>query len=113
MIEMLRCKIHRAKVTDAQLHYEGSITVSREMADAAGLFANQKVTVVNINNGERFDTYVILEDKPGVICLNGACARLACVGDLIIIMAYELVAVCAVKEHKPAVVFVDGDNRVV
>ena len=113
MIEMLKCKIHRATVTDANLHYEGSITISKEMANAAGLFANQKVTVVNINNGERFDTYVILEDKPGVICLNGACARLVCVGDLVIVMAYVLVNEVEAGRHEPTVVFVDDGNRVV
>jgi len=112
MIEMLMSKIHRATVTDASLNYIGSITISREMTDLAGICENQRVTVANINNGIRFDTYVIITDTPGVICLNGATARLCCVGDLLIIMAYELVSKEKANDHKPIVVHVDANNRV-
>jgi len=112
MIEMLKAKIHRATVTDAALHYEGSITISKELVEAAGMYEHQKVSVVNINNGSRFETYVILSDEPGVICLNGACARLACVGDLVIIMAYGFVKEEDALFNKPKAVFVNADNRI-
>lgn len=112
MIEMLMSKIHRATVTGAELHYVGSITISRELADEAGIYEYQKVTIANINNGKRFDTYVIIAENPGVICLNGATARLSCVGDLVIIMAYELIEKKYAPEYKPKVVFVDTENRI-
>jgi aspartate 1-decarboxylase len=86
---MLKCKIHRATVTDANLNYVGSITVDEELMNAAGLFENEKVTIADIDNGERFDTYVIKGEKgKGDICLNGAAARLVHRGDKVIIMAY-------------------------
>ena len=113
MIEMLKSKIHRATVTDAALHYEGSITISKEMADSAGIFEYQKVTVVDINNGNRFETYVIIAEEPGIICLNGAAARMVCVGDLVIIMAYEVIDEKLAANHTPVIVHVDADNRIV
>jgi len=113
MIEMLMSKIHRATVTEADLNYVGSITISKEMTDRAGIFEYQKVTVANVNNGKRFDTYVIITQEPGVICLNGATARLCCVGDILIIMAYEYINKENANKHKPVVVHVDSENRVV
>jgi len=113
MIEMLKSKIHRATVTDANLNYEGSITISKELADSAHIYENQKVAVVNINNGNRFETYVIIAEESGVICLNGAAARLVCVGDLVIIMAYMFVDEKDARKHVPVVVQVDELNRVI
>lgn len=113
MIELLKCKIHRATVTDASLHYEGSISISKEIARAAGLYEYQKVTIADINNGNRFDTYVILVDEPKVICLNGAAARLVCVGDLIIIMAYEMVEESSAPSHKPTIVLMGEGNEII
>jgi len=113
MIEMLMSKIHRATVTEADLNYVGSITISKEMTDRAGIYEYQKVTVANVNNGNRFDTYVIITQEPGVICLNGATARLCCVGDLLIIMTYEHVNKEIANEHKPVVVHVDAENRII
>lgn len=112
MIEMLMSKIHRATVTEADLNYVGSITISKEMTDAAGIFEHQRVTVANVCNGNRFDTYVLITEKPNVICLNGATARLCCVGDLLIIMAYELVGKENASNHRPKIVHVDAENRV-
>ncbi|MCL2424705.1 MAG: aspartate 1-decarboxylase [Oscillospiraceae bacterium] len=112
MIEVLMSKIHRATVTEADLNYVGSITISKEMTDKAGIFEYQKVTVANVNSGNRFDTYVIVTEEPGVICLNGATARLCCVGDLLIIMAYETIDKKNAKDHKPVVVHVDAENQV-
>lgn len=112
MIEMLMSKIHRATVTAANLHYEGSITVSKELLNAAGMYAYQKVTVVDIDNGSRFETYIIETDEPGVICLNGACARLVYPGDKVIVMAYVLVDEKSAASHVPVVVHVGADNRV-
>ena len=88
MIEILQSKIHKAVVTDANINYEGSITISADLIKLVGLYEFQKVLVVDINNGQRFETYVIETADPNVICLNGAAARLVTVGDLVIIMAF-------------------------
>ncbi len=113
-LEMLYSKIHRATVTDANLNYVGSITIDKELIEAAHLRIGQKVEVVNINNGERFTTYVI-EGKAGQkdICLNGAAARKAHIGDKIIIIAYAHMNEVELETFKPTVVLVDETNAMV
>jgi len=111
---MLYSKIHRATVTDANLHYVGSITIDQKLMEEAGLLEGQKVDIVNINNGERFSTYVITgEPGSGEICLNGAAARKVAIGDKIIIIAYALMEIEEAKNYKPRVILVDEKNRVV
>lgn len=111
---MLKGKIHRASVTQAELDYVGSITIDTELMKAAGIIEYEKVQIVDINNGERFETYTIAGEKnSGVICLNGAAARRVQKGDKIIIMAYCGLTPDEAKEHKPKVVFVDDDNKIV
>lgn len=110
----MKSKIHRATVTEANLNYVGSITIDEKLMQAAGILENEKVQVVNINNGERFETYVIKgEAGSGTICLNGAAARLVQVGDKVIIMAYCLITMEEYKNHRPKVVFVDENNKIV
>lgn len=112
-ITMLKGKIHRATVTQSELNYVGSITIDCALMKAAGILEYEKVQVVDINNGERFETYTIAgEENSGVICLNGAAARRVQKGDKVIIMAYCSLTVDEAKEHKPVVVFVDGDNKI-
>jgi aspartate 1-decarboxylase len=110
---MLRAKIHRATVTETDLDYEGSLTLDPELAEAAGLLANEQVHVLNLNNGSRFETYVIL-GKPGsrTVCLNGPAARLGMVGDKIIALAYAQMTEEEARQNGPIVVIVDSDNRV-
>ncbi len=114
MIEILKSKIHRATVTDANLNYEGSITIHSKLMKAANIREFEKVSVVNLNNGERFVTYVITgTDRDNAICINGAAARLACVGDKVIIMSYRM---CAEKEtdgYRPTIVLVDERNQII
>ena len=110
---MLKGKIHRATVTQAELDYVGSITVDTALLKAAGILEYEKVQIVDINNGERFETYTIAgEENSGVICLNGAAARCVQKGDKIIIMAYCNMDAEEAKTHKPKVVFVDDNNQV-
>ncbi|MEW6429660.1 MAG: aspartate 1-decarboxylase [Thermodesulfobacteriota bacterium] len=110
---MLKSKIHRATVTDANLNYEGSLTVDRDLLDAVDLLPGEKVKIYNINNGERFDTYVIEgEAGSGVIGLNGAAARKGLVGDLIIIVSYALYSPEELAAYDPAIVVLDGANRI-
>jgi aspartate 1-decarboxylase len=110
---MLNSKIHRAVVTEANLNYIGSITIDEDLIDAADIMENEKVTIVNVNNGERFETYVIAGPRgSGVMCLNGAAARLVQVGDIIIIITYCQLADSECREHRPTVVFVDGNNKI-
>jgi aspartate 1-decarboxylase len=116
-IEVLRnvfkSKIHRAVVTEACLNYVGSITIDEELLEAADILVNEKVQVVNINNGERFETYAIPGPRgSGVICLNGAAARLAQVGDKVIIMTYVMVSDEEVKAWQPTVIVVDEKNKI-
>lgn len=112
LVTMLKSKIHRATVTEAQLHYVGSLTVDANLLDQAGMHEYEKVQVVNINNGNRLETYLIAGPRgSGVICLNGAAARKGQAGDKIIIIAYGLLSVEDLKRHKPRIVFVDGRNR--
>ncbi|WP_457560644.1 aspartate 1-decarboxylase [Caminibacter sp.] len=113
-IEMLYSKIHRATVTDANLNYVGSITIDEELMEEANLFVGQKVDIVNINNGERFSTYVIKGERgKRDICLNGAAARKVHPGDKIIIIAYANMSLEEAKEFKPAVLIVDDNNNIV
>jgi aspartate 1-decarboxylase len=112
-IEMLYSKIHRATVTDANLNYVGSITIDEELIEKANLLVGQKVDIVNINNGERFSTYVIKGKKgSGEICLNGAAARKVHVGDKIIIIAYASMDLQEAKNYKPSVIIVDENNKI-
>lgn len=111
---MLKSKIHRARVTDANLDYEGSITIDKNLLEAADILPYERVTVVNINNGARFDTYAIEgETGSGKICLNGAAARLACPDDLVIIMTFGNVGEGEAFEHQPKIVHVDAGNRII
>ncbi len=113
-LEMLHGKIHRANVTQAELNYVGSITVDKDLLEAAGIYEYQKVQIVDIDNGQRFETYTIAgESGSGTICLNGAAARCVSVGDKIIIMSYAVCDEKDAKQHKPKVVFVDENNRAV
>lgn len=111
---MLKSKIHRATVTDANLNYEGSITIYSELMKAANIREYEKVSVVSLHNGERFETYVITGSDPNnTVCINGAAARLACVGDKVIIMSYRM---CAEKEtlgYRPTIVLVDEHNQII
>lgn len=113
MIEVLKSKIHRATVTGANLNYEGSISIAKELCKAAHIVEYQKVSIVDINNGNRLETYVIFSDIPGTVCLNGAAARMVCVGDLIIIMTYEFVNECELKKYEPIVIHLNKDNQLV
>ncbi len=113
IIQILKSKIHRVKVTQAELNYVGSITIDENLMDAANIIANEKVQVVNNNNGARFETYVIKGERgTGVICLNGATARLAQVGDVLIIMSYGSLALEEAKKYEPILVFPDDQNQV-
>jgi aspartate 1-decarboxylase len=112
-VELLKGKIHRATVTQAALDYVGSITVDEELLHRAGILEYEKVQIVDVNNGSRFETYTICgEAGSGMICLNGAAARCVSVGDKIIIMAYGSYEPKEAETHKPAVVFVDEENHV-
>jgi aspartate 1-decarboxylase len=113
LIEMLYSKIHRATVTDANLNYVGSITVDEELLEASKMRVGQKVEILNINNGERFSTYIILGERgQRDICLNGAAARKVHKGDKIIIVAYATYNDSELETYKPTVVLVDDDNRI-
>lgn len=110
-LSMLKSKIHRATVTDADLNYEGSISICPELIRASGLLIYERVDIYNVNNGARFSTYVIL-GQPGEVCLNGAAARHVQKGDLVIICSYCGVSAEEAPRHKPSVVFVDEKNRI-
>ena len=114
-VHIVKSKIHRVSVTEANLNYIGSITIDEDLMDSANIIANEKVTIVNNNNGERFETYVIPGKRSsGVICLNGAAARLVQPGDIVIIMAYAMMEMEEARTFKPAVVFPDtATNRIV
>jgi aspartate 1-decarboxylase len=110
-IQILKSKIHRVKVTQAELHYVGSITIDEDLMDAANILENEKVQIVNINNGERLETYVIKGERgSGTICLNGPAARKAEVGDIIIVISYASMDFEKAKTWKPVVVFPDQNN---
>ena len=112
-VEMLKGKIHRATVIQAEMDYVGSITVDEELLEAAGILEYEKVQIVDVNNGSRFETYTICGERgSGMICLNGAAARCVSTGDKIIIMAYGQYDSEEAKNHKPSVVFVDEKNKI-
>jgi aspartate 1-decarboxylase len=108
-----KSKIHRATVTEADLNYEGSITLDGDLMDAAEILPHEQVQILNVNNGERFDTYAIRGARgSGVVCLNGPAARLAHVGDTVIILTYAVMEREELLRHVPTVVNVDGQNRI-
>ncbi|WP_100331394.1 aspartate 1-decarboxylase [Bacillus xiapuensis] len=110
---MMNGKIHRATVTEANLHYVGSITIDENLIEAAGMAIHEKVQIVNNNNGARLETYIIPGKRgSGVICLNGAAARLVQPGDVVIIMSYAMVPQEKVQDHQPKVVIVGKDNQI-
>lgn len=110
---MLGGKIHRATVTEADLNYVGSITVDQDLLDAAGIYVNEKVQIVNNNNGARFETYTIPGERgSGVVCLNGAAARLVQKGDIVIIMSYVAMSNEEAAGHEPKVVLVNEHNKI-
>jgi len=112
IIEILKSKIHRVRVTQAELNYVGSITIDEDLMDAAQIIANEKVQIVNNNNGARFETYVIKGERgTGTVCLNGATARLVQVGDILIIMSYGSLPVEEAKKYIPVLVFPDDNNH--
>lgn len=111
-IEVLKSKIHRVKITQAELHYVGSITIDETLMDAANLIEGEKVQVVNINNGERLETYVIKGARnSGTICLNGPAARKAQVGDVVIVISYASMELEEAKKFRPTLIFPTPDNR--
>ncbi|MEI6816980.1 MAG: aspartate 1-decarboxylase [Bacteroidota bacterium] len=113
-IEILKSKIHRVKVTQAELNYVGSITIDEDLMDAANMIENEKVQIVNVNNGERLETYIIKGERgSGIICLNGPAARKVYVGDVIIIVSYGIMDFEEAKSFKPAVVFPDVNNHLI
>lgn len=113
-INVLKCKIHRATVTDAQIHYHGSITIDRELMDRAGLLPFEKVMVVSLDSGERLETYVIEGVRgSGEICLNGAAARKILKGDTVIIIAFVTIEAREYATFEPVIVHVDANNRIV
>jgi aspartate 1-decarboxylase len=114
IIEVLKSKLHRARVTQAELNYVGSITIDEDLMDAANIIANEKVQIVNNNNGARFETYVIRGERgSGTICLNGATARLAQVGDVVIIMSYAYMEMNEARTYEPILIFPDIDNKLI
>jgi aspartate 1-decarboxylase len=115
LVHVVKSKIHRATVTEANLNYIGSITIDEDLMDAANLIANEKVSIVNNNNGERFETYVITGERgSGMICLNGAAARLVQPGDIVIIMAFTMMEMEEARTFKPAVIFPDtATNKII
>lgn len=113
-IQIMKSKIHRVKVTQAELHYVGSITIDEDLMDAANLIKNEKVQIVNINNGERLETYVIKGERgSGQVCLNGPAARKVAVGDIVIIISYASMEVEKAKKFKPTVIFPDDQNQLI
>ena len=113
MIEVLKSKLHCVTVTEANLHYMGSITIDEDLMDAAGLIAGEKVQIVNNNNGERLETYTIAGQRgSGTVCLNGAAARLVQPGDVVIIMSYVMLSEPETAAHRPKVVLVDEANKI-
>lgn len=112
-IEILKSKIHRVRITEAELHYVGSITLDEDLMDASHIIENEKVQVVNVNNGERLDTYVIKGKRgSGQVCLNGPAARKAQVGDIIIIMSFASMDLKEAKSFKPTIIFPDETNHI-
>jgi aspartate 1-decarboxylase len=112
LIEVCKSKIHRVKVTQAELHYVGSITIDEDLMEASNLIENEKVQIVNINNGERLETYVIKGERgSGMVCLNGPAARKVQVGDIVIIIGYAHMDFEEAKSFKPSLIFPDANNK--
>lgn len=112
LVEILKSKLHRVRVTQAELHYVGSITIDEDLLDAADMIAGQRVQIVNINNGERFETYTIKGERgSGQICLNGPAARKVQLGDVLIVIAYALMEWEEAKTFQPRLVFPDENNK--
>lgn len=113
-ISVLKSKIHRVKLTQTELHYVGSITIDEDLMDAAGIIENEKVQVLNVNNGERLETYVITGPRnSGQVCLNGPAARMAAVGDVVIVISYAMMTMEEAKSHKPVAIFPDEQNKLI
>jgi len=113
LFNMMKGKIHRATVTQADLNYEGSITIDEKLATAAGILPYEQVSIYDINNGNRYTTYCLYgKSESGTICLNGAAARMSSVGDLIIIVSYAMIEQTRLEEFKPKIVLVDENNRI-
>ena len=113
-IQILKSKIHRVKVTQAELHYVGSITIDEDLMDAANMIEYEKVQIVNVNNGERFETYVINGPrKSGTICLNGPAARRVQVGDIVIVISYATMDFEEARKWKPFLIFPDSNNKLI
>ena len=113
-IEVVKSKIHRVKISEAELHYVGSITIDEDLMDAANILENEKVQIVNINNGERLETYVITGKRgSGQVCLNGPAARKAQVGDIIIIISYASMEFEEARSHKPVIIFPGENNKLI
>ena len=113
LLQIRKSKIHKATVTDANLNYEGSITIDDDLLKATNILPGERVQVVNNHNGERLETYVIKgESGSGVVCLNGAAARRAEIGDVVIIICYAFMTPEEAKDHKPLAVFVDKNNKI-
>jgi aspartate 1-decarboxylase len=111
-IEVLKSKIHRVRITEAELHYVCSIAIDEDLMDAANIIEGERVQIVNVNNGERLDTYVIKGERgSGTVCLNGPAARKAQVGDVVIIFSYASIDFEEAKKFKPTVIFPDPDNK--
>jgi aspartate 1-decarboxylase len=111
---MMNGKIHRARVTEANLNYVGSITIDEDIIDAVGILPNEKVAIVNNNNGARLETYVIAGERgSGVVCLNGAAARLVQPDDIVIIISYVMVSEDKLEDHKPKVAIMDENNKII
>ena len=111
-IDVLKSKIHRVKITQAELHYVGSITIDETLMEAANIIEGEKVQVVNVNNGERLETYVIRgERNSGMVCLNGPAARLAHVGDIVIVISYASMEFEEAKKFKPTLIFPTPENK--
>lgn len=109
----LKSKLHRVTITEAELHYQGSVTIDRDLMDAADLRAYEQVQIVNVNNGQRLETYVIEGERgSGVICLNGPAARRGQAGDVIMIMSYVVLSESELENYEPRTVFVDENNKI-
>jgi aspartate 1-decarboxylase len=112
-IQVLKSKIHRVKITQAELHYVGSITIDEALMEGANLIENEKVQIVNVNNGERLETYVIKGERgSGMVCLNGPAARKAQVGDIVIIISYASMDFEEAKSFQPVIIFPDQNNQI-
>jgi aspartate 1-decarboxylase len=112
LVHVVKSKIHQVKVTEANLHYVGSITIDEDLMDASNIIENEKVQVVNINNGERIETYVIKGERgTGEICLNGPAARKVAIGDIVIIMAYAMMDMEEAKSFKPSLIFPNPETN--